>query len=90
MSLTINETGTVLTVTIEEVTMPANNCFEKVNDWVHNIHVSFEELQAQCLGSATENDRLKKLLIDIKSWDVNEYLLIPPEIRKRIQAEIEK
>lgn len=89
MSLTINENGVALTETIDDVTMPIDNSFEKVNDWVHGIDVSFEELQAQCLGSATENDRLKNLLVDIKNWDISEYLLLPVELRRRIQVEID-
>lgn len=66
MSLTINEKGVALTEEIEGITMPAENTFECVNDFVHGVGVHFEELQALCLGMACENERLRKSLTDIR------------------------
>ena len=63
MSYTLDENGTALTETREGVTMPVDCSFEKVNDWIHGIDVQFEEVQALCLGMASENDRLRKTLM---------------------------
>lgn len=88
MSYTLDENGTALTETREGVTMPVDCSFEKVNDWVHGTDVQFEELQALCLGMASENDKLKRLIADIKKFDIDQYLILPLEIRQRIQAEL--
>ena len=66
MSYTLDKNGTALTETREGVTMPVDCSFEKVNDWIHGIDVQFEDVQALCLGMATENDRLRKALRVIK------------------------
>lgn len=68
MSYTVDENGTALTETRDGVTMPVDCSFEKVNDWIHGIDVQFEEVQALCLGMASENDRLRKALQDIAEW----------------------
>lgn len=86
MSFTFDENGTALTETLEGVTVPVDYSFKKVNDWIHGIDVQFEELQALCLGMASENDRLKLLIADIKKFDIDQYLILPMEIRQRIQA----
>ena len=62
MTLTLNESGFALTETIQGVTMPIDCSFAVVNDWVHGQGVNFEEVQALCLGMASENDRLRKQL----------------------------
>ena len=60
-SLTIcATTGTVLTETIEGVTMPADYSFAAVNDFVHGTEVIFEELQWLCLGMADHIDKLRR------------------------------
>jgi len=66
MSYTLNENGIALTETRDGVTMPVDCSFEKVNDWIHGIDVHFEELQALCLGMATENDKIRKALSEAK------------------------
>jgi hypothetical protein len=68
MSYTLDENGRALTETRDGVTMPVDCSFEKVNDWIHGIDVQFEEVQALCLGMASENDRLRKALQDIAEW----------------------
>lgn len=68
MSYTLDENGTALTETRDGLTMPVDCSFEKVNDWIHGIDVQFEEVQALCLGMASENDRLRKALQDIAEW----------------------
>lgn len=60
MSLTITETGVVLTETEEGITMPVDYGFASVNDYVHGVDRYFEELQWLALGMATEIDRLRK------------------------------
>ena len=57
MSLTLSETGKVLTETFEGITMPADYSFDTINDFVHGVDVQFEELQALCLGMACYIDR---------------------------------
>jgi hypothetical protein len=62
VSYTLDENGTALTESVDGVTMPVDCSFDIVNDWIHGIDVQFEELQALCLGMASENDKLKALL----------------------------
>lgn len=64
MSLTLSETGKVLTETFEGITMPADYSFDTINDFVHGVDVQFEELQALCLGMACYIDRLNKKLVE--------------------------
>jgi hypothetical protein len=60
MSITLSENGTVLTETIDGITMPADYGFDSVNDYVHGIDVSFEDLVALCLGLASHIDQLRR------------------------------
>lgn len=61
MTLTIdNGTGKAMTETIDGCTMPADTSFDTVNSFVHGTDVSFEDLQALCLGLACELDKLKR------------------------------
>jgi len=62
MSLTINESGTAIAETVDGVTMPADFSLESVNDFVHSTGVSFEELQALCLGMSSHIDKLQDRL----------------------------
>lgn len=57
-TLTVTEDGKVLTETQDGVTMPADYSFSTVNDYVHSIGVTFEELQCLCLGMACHIDKL--------------------------------
>lgn len=72
MSYTLTETGKVLTETQEGITMPADYSFATVNDYVHGVEVSFEDLVALCLGMACEIDKLRILIADaaddIEAW----------------------
>ena len=65
MTYTMDENGRALTETQDGVTMPVDCSFEMVNDWIHGIDVHFEELQALCLGMASENDRLRARIKDL-------------------------
>lgn len=58
MSHTLTETGNVLTETQEGITMPADYSFATVNDYVHGLEVTFEDLLALCLGMANHIDGL--------------------------------
>lgn len=58
--ITLNNNGIPLTVTEENVTMPADYSFTCINDFVHSHGTSFEDLQYLCLGMANEIERLKK------------------------------
>lgn len=71
MSLTVTQTGQVLTETMEGITMPADYSFTTVNDYVHGVDVNFEDLQALCLGMATENDNLRAENTALKNWKNN-------------------
>ena len=66
MALTINESGKAISETQDGVTMPVDYSFECVNDFVHSPETQYEELQWLALGMASENDKLRKALIDIK------------------------
>ena len=58
--ITVNENGKLLTETIEDVEMPIDYTFECVNDYVHSVHRTYEELECLCLGMANEIDKLNK------------------------------
>lgn len=60
MSYTLTETGKVLTETRDGITMPADYSFATVNDYIHGMHVDFEDLQALCLGMASHIDKLMR------------------------------
>lgn len=75
MSLTINEHGIAISETIDGVNMPIDSSFEAVNNWIHGIEVQYEEVEALCLGLASENDRLRKALNE-----KNKYIL--PSLRR--------
>lgn len=60
MSLTVTQTGQVLTETQEGITMPADYSFATVNDYVHGIDVNFEDLLYLCLGMANHIDQLQR------------------------------
>lgn len=56
----MTDTGQVLTETQQGITMPADYSFATVNDYVHGLHVSFEDLEALCLGMANHIDKLQR------------------------------
>jgi len=60
MSYTITEAGKVLTETQHGITMPGDYSFDTVNDFVHGIHVQYEDLEALCLGMASHIDKLRR------------------------------
>lgn len=66
MSLTLDENGTVLTETIDGVTMPFDYTFYNVNDFVHSIETQYEDLEYLCLGMANHIELLNKELADLK------------------------
>lgn len=49
---------------------------------------AFADARADILELHRNNERLRKLLADLKSWDVEQYLTIPHELRERIQREL--
>ena len=62
MSLEIDgNTGNILTKTTEGYTFPYEYSFRCINDYVHRTDVSFEELQALCLGMATYIDEMNEI-----------------------------
>tara|TARA_R110000851_G_scaffold98055_1_gene212469 strand:- start:221 stop:475 length:255 start_codon:yes stop_codon:yes gene_type:complete len=76
---TLNENGDMLAEETDGINLPSETTFEKVNGWIHGADVHFEEVQALCLGMATELDTLreklkcsdkeiKRLEIDNKDW----------------------
>lgn len=62
MSYTLDEDGKALSETTEGISMPIDNSFESVNNWIHGTDVQYEEVEAVCLGLASENDRLRAKL----------------------------
>lgn len=62
MSLMIDESGKLLTETIDGVTMPADYTFATVNDFVHGKDVHFEDLQSLCLGMAAHFEKMQERL----------------------------
>jgi hypothetical protein len=60
MSYTLTETGKVLTETQHGITMPADYSFATVNDYIHGIDVTYEELEALCLGMGSHIDKLRR------------------------------
>lgn len=59
-TLTVTEDGKPLTETQDGITMPADYSFATVNDYVHGMEVHFEDLQALCLGMATQIEKLMR------------------------------
>ncbi len=70
---TLNEAGTVMTETRFGITMPADYSFASVNDYVHGIDVSFEDLVALCLGMACHIDTLRQAKSDALSAPEDHY-----------------
>lgn len=68
------QTGQALTVTQDGITMPADNGFACVNDYVHAPERHFEELQWLALGMACEIDRLRNALRTALSTDMEKTL----------------
>lgn len=64
-SLTISETGKVLTITEDGVTYPADYRFSTVNDFVHSAETGYEDMQGLCLGMADRIEKLQQALHEI-------------------------
>lgn len=60
MTYTLTEEGTLLTETVDDVTMPADYKFSTINDFVHSQSTNYEDLQCLCLGMATHIEKLEK------------------------------
>lgn len=63
---TLTQNGKVLTETRNRITMPADCSFSTVNDYVHDLDVHFEDLQALCLGMAGEMERMRAELVRLE------------------------
>lgn len=66
---------------VSDQSIELSEIFESIRIGIYNPELRYV--------SAAQNDRLKQLLADIKTFDVSEYLLLPLEIRKRIQLELD-
>ena len=60
MTHTFDENGIVLTETHEDITLPVDYSFASINDYIHHTGVTFEEIEALCLGMATHIDKLSR------------------------------
>ena len=60
MGYTLTESGEVLTETQEGITMPADYRFATVNDYIHGPDVTYENLEALCLGMAVHIEKLRR------------------------------
>ena len=99
-TLTISQDGVLLSETVDGINMPIDYGFASVNDWIHGIDVQFEEIQALCLGMASEIGQLKQKLSD-QSWkfvkrhdgvvgfldNYHEFYPVEPHILRKIQAD---
>ena len=69
---------------------------QQLNRWSEQAEAAGEDAKAHFdvaqrllkhgIGALDEIDNLHKLLRDIKAWDVNQYMLIPHELRARIES----
>lgn len=59
MGYTLTESGEVLTETQEGITMPADYSFATVNDYIHGPDVTYENLEALCLGMAAHIETIE-------------------------------
>ena len=60
MTYTIDQSGLVLTETVDGITLPADYGFSSVNDYVQRPDVTYEHLEALCLGMANYIDKLRQ------------------------------
>lgn len=66
MSYTLDETGKALTETEDGVTLPVDYSFDAVNDFVHSVETTYEQLEWLCLGMATHIAKLEDELKGLK------------------------
>lgn len=52
--------------------------------------MSDKKLWDEYVRMETQNKELRKLLHDIKQWDVSQFLQMPHDLRARIQMEIDR
>ncbi len=64
---TLDENGLLISITVDGITLPANYSFDAVNDFIHGTGVHFEELQALCLGMASEQDKLRARVAELEA-----------------------
>lgn len=65
-TLTISESGTVLTETHDGIELPADYSFATINDFVHTHGRHFEELQYLALGMACKIDSLQARIAELE------------------------
>lgn len=92
MSYTLTESGQVMTETQDGITLPADYSFAVVNDYIHGVDVTYENLEALCLGMAGEIDKLKERYIANRDWRLAalEKLAIAEGRLVELRAEIEE
>lgn len=56
---TYDNEGKAITEECEGIVMPADYSFKTVNDYVHQMGRTYEELESLCLGMACEIDTLR-------------------------------
>jgi len=72
-TVTFNEDGKALTIKYCGVEMPAELTFESVNDFVHRIETTYEDLESLCLGMANELEKKQKSLLEIQKMIVGKH-----------------
>jgi len=65
-TVTFNEKGKALTIKCCGVEMPAELTFDSVNDFVHRIETTYEDLESLCLGMANELEKKEASLLEIR------------------------
>lgn len=68
MGYTLTESGEVLTETQEGITMPADYSFATVNDYIHGPDVTYENLEALCLGMSAHIEKLMRTVQDAERY----------------------
>jgi hypothetical protein len=58
--ITYDETGKALVETVCDINQPADYCFATVNDFVHTAGITYEEIEALCLGMAAHIEKLER------------------------------
>lgn len=98
MSITLDENGKALTETVEGVTMPVDFTFANVNDFVHSVETTYEDLECLALGMASHIEALNAQLESFnnqKNWTrpydcygnlINEHAIYKPKLPNEKEA----
>ncbi len=66
MNITLNTNDNALTETRDNVPVPVDFSFDKVNDFVHSTETTYEDLKGLCLAMVNRIDELEKTIAYIE------------------------